>query len=76
MQVSGDLVGGWTERVPMTRCTNPDGCLGASKGGCEVDSNDEAACMSFDYTLIGTQQQQLDNYVYALCYCDAYLIRQ
>jgi hypothetical protein len=32
LQVSGELVGGWTERVPMTRCTNPDGCLGASKG--------------------------------------------
>jgi hypothetical protein len=32
LQVSGDLVGGWTERVPMLRCTNPDGCLGASKG--------------------------------------------
>jgi hypothetical protein len=32
LQVSGELVGGWTERVPMTPCTNPDGCLGASQG--------------------------------------------
>jgi hypothetical protein len=32
LQVSGDLVGGWTERVAMRRCLSPDGCLGASKG--------------------------------------------
>jgi hypothetical protein len=33
LQVSGDLVGGWTERVAMRRCLSPNGCLGASKGG-------------------------------------------
>ncbi|WIA23589.1 hypothetical protein OEZ85_000301 [Tetradesmus obliquus] len=31
-EVSGDLVGGWTQRVAMRRCLSPDGCLGASKG--------------------------------------------
>ncbi|KAF6259784.1 hypothetical protein COO60DRAFT_973423 [Scenedesmus sp. NREL 46B-D3] len=31
-EVSGDLVGGWTQRVAMQRCLSPDGCLGASKG--------------------------------------------
>ncbi|GBF88665.1 hypothetical protein Rsub_01564 [Raphidocelis subcapitata] len=30
--VSGELVGGWTERVPMRRCMSPAGCRGAARG--------------------------------------------
>jgi hypothetical protein len=30
--VSGELVGGWTERVPMRRCMSPSGCRGAGRG--------------------------------------------
>ncbi|KIY94468.1 hypothetical protein MNEG_13495 [Monoraphidium neglectum] len=30
--VSGELVGGWGEKVPMRRCMSPAGCRGAARG--------------------------------------------
>eukprot|EP00775_Hariotina_reticulata_P003402 gene3402-3675_t len=31
-EVSGELLGGWTQRVAMRKCMKQEGCLGASKG--------------------------------------------
>jgi hypothetical protein len=56
LQVSGDLVGGWTERVAMRRCLSPDGCLGASKG--------ERICMAM-ITAVVRQQLSCCGVVYS-----------
>ncbi len=31
-EVSGELVGGWGERMAMTRCLSSQGCMGAGRG--------------------------------------------